>query len=179
MKRSLLPLALFLGLLALLGVGLRLDPAVLPSPLVGKPAPAFQLALLHDPARTLSNRDMAGQVWLLNVWASWCTACGDEHPALMRLAASGAVPVVGLNYKDERGAGLAWLERHGNPYAASAFDADGATGIDFGVYGVPETFVIDRRGMIRLKHVGVLTPRVIEETLLPLVRELQRGQGDA
>src|SRR5690606_991218 len=134
MKRSLLPLALFLGLLALLGVGLRMDPGVLPSPLVGKPAPAFKLALLHGPARTLANQDMAGQVWLLSVWASWCTACGDEHPVLMRLAASGAVPVLGLNYKDERGAGLAWLERHGNPYAASAFDADGATGIDYGVY---------------------------------------------
>jgi len=175
MKRFLLPLAVFLGLLAFLAVGLRLNPREVPSPLVGKPAPAFDLTRLHDASQTISPNQMTGQVWLLNVWASWCAACRQEHPALMELAKSGLVPIVGLNYKDGRQEGLGWLQEFGDPYMASAFDREGRVGIDYGVYGVPETFVIDQRGIIRMKHIGPLTPQVITGKLIPLIRELKNG----
>jgi cytochrome c biogenesis protein CcmG/thiol:disulfide interchange protein DsbE len=122
-----------------------------------------------------SSADMAGQVWLLNVWASWCVSCREEHPHLMDLFKINAVPIVGLNYKDGRQDGIDWLRRFGNPYSVSAFDHDGRVGLDFGVYGVPETFVIDKRGVIRYKHVGTLTPEVVAGKLLPLIKELNRG----
>jgi cytochrome c biogenesis protein CcmG/thiol:disulfide interchange protein DsbE len=175
MRRFLLPLGLFLALVAFLGAGLRLDPHEIPSPFIGKPAPAFTLARLHDPGATISPADMRGRVWLLNVWASWCEACRAEHAVLIDLARRHAAPVVGLNYKDARADGLAWLRTHGDPYLASAFDEDGRTGIDYGVYGVPETFVIDKAGVIRLKHVGPLTQQVLANEILPLVRDLNHG----
>jgi cytochrome c biogenesis protein CcmG/thiol:disulfide interchange protein DsbE len=176
--RFLIPLVVFLGLVILLGVGLTLDPREVPSPFIGKPAPAFLLPQVGDPAKLLSNEDFKGQVSLLNVWASWCVSCRQEHPVLNGLAKRGIVPIYGLNYKDEREAAAGWLKKYGNPYTASAFDADGKTGIDFGVYGVPETFVIDRRGVIRHKQTGPLTEQILEETLLPLVRQLQQeGAG--
>lgn len=175
MKRFLLPLGLFMALVAFLGIGLRLNPREIPSPFIGKPAPAFNLAQLHEPAKTISPQDMAGQVWLLNVWASWCVSCRQEHPVLMDLARQGVVPILGLNYKDGREAGIGWLRQFGNPYAVSAFDADGRVGIDYGVYGVPETFVIDKRGVIRMKHVGPVTPDVINGKFLPLIKELNRA----
>src|SRR5690349_24399220 len=163
-----LPLAIFAVIVAFLFVGLFRDPREVPSPLIGKPAPAFALAQLHEPGKTLTTADMRGQVWLLNVWASWCVSCRVEHPLLIELARSKAVPIVGLDYKDKRDDGLRWLDRMGNPYALSAFDVDGRVGIDYGVYGVPETFVIDKQGVIRYKQIGPITPEALERTILPL-----------
>jgi cytochrome c biogenesis protein CcmG, thiol:disulfide interchange protein DsbE len=175
MKRFLLPLGIFFTLLIFLGVGLRLNPREIPSPFIGKPAPAFQLTQLHAPEKTISEKDMRGQVWLLNVWASWCVSCRQEHPVLMDLAKMGTVPIIGLNYKDGRAEGTGWLRQFGNPYQLSAFDSSGKVGIDYGVYGVPETFVIDKTGVIRLKHTGPVTPEVIRDKLLPLIKELNRA----
>lgn len=170
--RFAIPLALFVLLVFFLWRGLSLNPREVPSPLIGKPAPGFALARLDDAATTIRRDDLLGKVWVLNVWASWCAACRDEHPALLQFAKSAQVPLIGLNYKDRRPEGLAWLARLGNPYAASLFDADGRVGIDFGVYGVPETFVIDKRGVVRFKHIGVLTPELIETRVRPLLKEL-------
>lgn len=173
MKRFLLPLGIFLGLLVFLGIGLRLNPREIPSPFIGKPAPAFKLAQLHEPGKTISPQDMAGQVWVLNVWASWCVSCRAEHPVLMDFAKANVVPVVGLNYKDGRDDGTRWLREFGNPYLLSAFDNDGRVGIDYGVYGVPETFVIDKNGVIRMKYTGPLTPEAVAQKLMPLIKELK------
>ena len=170
--RFLIPLAVFLVLIAFLGIGLTLNPREVPSPLINKPAPAFQLPQLHAPDKTFAQKDMLGKVWMLNVWASWCVACREEHPNLVELARSGAVPIYGLNYKDERADGIAWLTRFGNPYQLSAYDRDGRIGIDYGVYGVPETYVIDKAGVIRYKRIGVVTPEILREKILPLVKEL-------
>jgi cytochrome c biogenesis protein CcmG, thiol:disulfide interchange protein DsbE len=170
-----LPLAVFVVLLAFLFVGLFRDPREVPSPLVDKPAPAFSLAKLHRPGERLSNADMRGQVWLLNVWASWCVSCRVEHPLLVALAKADVVPVIGLAYKDKPEDGLAWLASNGDPYRMSIVDRDGRVGIDFGVYGVPETFVIDKAGIIRYKQIGPLTADALDKTILPLVRELQRS----
>lgn len=175
MKRFLLPLGIFITLVLFLGIGLHLNPREIPSPFIGKPAPAFKLTQLHVPEQTISPQDMLGQVWLLNVWASWCVSCREEQPALMALAKQGVVPILGLDYKDEREDGIRWLNQFGNPYQLSAFDADGRVGIDYGVYGVPETFLIDKHGVIRLKHIGPLTPEIIAEKLLPLIKELNRA----
>ena len=171
--RFLIPLAVFAVMVIFLAIGLTLDPREVPSPLIGKPAPAFHLPQVADEAQTLSPADFKGQVVLVNVWASWCVSCRQEHPVLLQLARQNLVPIYGLNYKDERAAAQGWLQQHGNPYAASAFDADGRTGIDWGVYGVPETFVIDKAGLIRHKHTGPVTPESLEQELLPLVRKLQ------
>jgi cytochrome c biogenesis protein CcmG/thiol:disulfide interchange protein DsbE len=175
MNRYLLPLGIFLALLLLLGVGLSLDPREVPSPLIGKAAPQFELPRLHDPAKTFSPKDMAGKVWVLNVWASWCVACREEHPVLSEFAKSGLVPVFGLNYKDQRADALAWLKRFGDPYQVSLADTDGRVGIDYGVYGVPETYVIDKQGVIRYKRIGPVTPDILQKTMIPLIRELDRG----
>ena len=172
MKRFLLPLGVFLVLVAFLGIGLRLNPREVPSPLIGKPAPTFELARLDRPDRTIGPKDLAGKVWLLNVWASWGVSCRQEHPLLVELAREGIAPIVGLNYKDGREDGLRWLREWGDPYFVSAFDADGRVGIDYGVYGVPETFVIDKTGTVRHKHIGPLTPEAIRDRLVPLVRQL-------
>ena len=174
MNRFVIPVAIFVALVVLLGIGLRLDPREVPSPLIGKPAPHFELPRLHEAGKTFSERDMLGKVWVLNVWASWCVSCREEHPVLLDLAASGAVPVYGLNYKDKREDGLAWLKGMGDPYKISIFDFDGRVGIDYGVYGVPETYLIDADGIIRFKHVGVLTPTLLEQKLLPLAKSLQK-----
>ena len=170
--RFIIPLALFGVLVAFLAVGLKLNPREVPSPLIGKPAPAFALTHLGDAGKTLGREDMLGKVWLLNVFASWCTPCLDEHPHLMAFARKKQVPMVGLNYKDTRQNATQWLARHGNPYDAALFDGDGRIGIDFGVYGVPETFVIDKQGVIRFKHIGPVTPEVIDKRIVPLVKEL-------
>jgi cytochrome c biogenesis protein CcmG, thiol:disulfide interchange protein DsbE len=170
--RFIIPLAVFGVLVAFLAVGLKLNPREVPSPLIGKPAPAFALTHLGDAGKTLGRDDMQGKVWLLNVFASWCTPCLDEHPHLMALARQKQVPMIGLNYKDTRQNATQWLSRHGNPYEASLFDGDGRIGIDFGVYGVPETFVIDKQGVIRFKHVGPVTPDVIQKRIVPLVKAL-------
>jgi cytochrome c biogenesis protein CcmG, thiol:disulfide interchange protein DsbE len=170
--RFLVPLAVFGVLLAFLGAGLKLDPREVPSPLIGKPAPGFALARLDDAAQTIKREDMLGKVWMLNVWASWCVACREEHPLLVEFSHKKLLPVYGLNYKDQRADGMAWLSQFGNPYDASLFDSDGRVGIDFGVYGVPETFIIDREGVVRMKHIGPLTPQVIQSEIEPMVRKL-------
>ena len=175
--RYLLPLAVFVVLVGFLAVGLKLDPREVPSPLIGKPAPAFALTRLDDAAKTVRREDMLGQVWVLNVWASWCAACRDEHPHLMTYAKTKQVPLIGLNYKDTRPAGLQWLARWGNPYDASLFDGDGRVGIDFGVYGVPETFVIDKQGVIRFKQIGPVTPEILQSRIVPLIASLKAGDA--
>ncbi|MFT4173258.1 MAG: DsbE family thiol:disulfide interchange protein [Rhodocyclaceae bacterium] len=172
-RRALIPLCAFLALAALLGAGLRLNPRELPSALIDKPAPAFELPRLQGTGGTLSLADMRGKIWMLNVWASWCGACRQEHAALMAWSRRGQVPLVGLNYKDAHDEALAWLASHGDPYTISVVDEQGRTGIDFGVYGVPETFLIDQRGRIRYRHAGPLTPEVIEEQFVPRIEALQ------
>lgn len=171
--RYLIPLAVFAVMVIFLGIGLTLNPRDVPSPFIGKPAPMFALPQVADASKTLSTGDLKGQVSLVNVWASWCTSCREEHPVLLQLAKQNIVPIYGLNYKDERDNALAWLQRFGDPYTASAFDPEGKTGIDWGVYGVPETFVIDRDGIIRHKQTGPITPEILEKKLLPLIRQLQ------
>lgn len=174
MKKYLLPLAAFVVLVAFLAIGLNRNPRDIPSPLAGKPAPDFTLPLLSDPAKSFSPAEMKGKVWLLNVWASWCVSCRQEHPVLVSFAKQGNVPIVGLNYKDQIADGKKWLVDFGDPYQLSAVDADGRVGINYGVYGVPETYVIDKQGLIRLKHTGPITTESLKTQILPLVAELSK-----
>jgi cytochrome c biogenesis protein CcmG/thiol:disulfide interchange protein DsbE len=174
MKRLwfLIPLGAFLALAIVLAVGLKLDPREVPSPLIDKPAPKFALARLDDAGKTVRLDDLKGKVFILNVWASWCVACREEHPVLLDFAKKRVVPVYGLNYKDTRPDASAWLARFGNPYDASFFDEDGRVGLDFGVYGVPETFIVDGNGVIRMKHIGPITPDVLANKIEPLLKKL-------
>lgn len=174
MNRFLIPLGIFIVLVGFLAIGLKLDPREVPSPLVGKPAPDFRLALLSDPARQMSPADLRGKVWLFNVWASWCASCRQEHELLLDLSKQGGVLIYGMDYKDQPGDAQAVLDRYGNPYVETVVDLDGRTGINYGVYGVPETYLIDRNGIIRYKHTGPLTEEVLDKKILPLVKELQR-----
>jgi cytochrome c biogenesis protein CcmG/thiol:disulfide interchange protein DsbE len=165
----------FFLLVALLAAGLTLKPREVPSPLVGKPAPAFELPKLGEAgAARFSPAEMRGKVWLLNVWASWCVSCRDEHPVLVDFAKSKRAPLVGLNYKDPSDDALKWLAHFGDPYTLSAVDADGRIGIDYGVYGVPETYVIDKAGIIRYKQIGPVTPDIMAGRIVPLIQELER-----
>jgi len=194
MNRFMLPLALFIVLVGFLAVGLNLNPHEVPSPLVGKPAPVFKLTQLAAPEKTFSPVDMQGKVWLLNVWSTWCVACRQEHGVLVAYSRKAELPIVGLNYKEVRGDGgfdmgkmsadeernlgvqraNMWLAQHGNPYTLTAMDFDGRVGIDYGVYGVPESYLIDKAGTIRYKQIGPVTPEVLEQKILPLARELAR-----
>jgi cytochrome c biogenesis protein CcmG/thiol:disulfide interchange protein DsbE len=174
MNKFLLPLGIFIVLVALLAVGLTLNPREVPSPLVGKPAPDFSVPQLHAADKTFSPKEMQGKVWLLNVWASWCVSCREEHPLLVEFGKTGTVPIVGLNYKDKREDGQRWLARFGDPYLLSAFDADGRVGINYGVYGVPETYLIDKAGVIRYKQIGPITPEVLKTKIIPLAQELSK-----
>jgi cytochrome c biogenesis protein CcmG/thiol:disulfide interchange protein DsbE len=174
MKKTLIPLALFLVLVVFLAIGLTRDPREIPSPLIGKPAPLFTAPILHTPDKQFSAKDMLGKVWLLNTWASWCVACRQEHPLFMEFAKTKNLPVIGLDYKDKNADGLQWLARYGNPYDLAITDQDGRIGIDFGVYGVPETFLIDKGGVIRYKHIGPVTEEALRDKILPLIRELQK-----
>ena len=193
MKKFLIPLALFFGLVAFLAVGLKRDPREIPSPLVGKPAPAFSLPTLTSD-QPFSPADYKGQVWLFNVWATWCVACREEHPLLVEFSKTQSVPIIGLSYKEVQAAdqtngplsddaklslarerSLRFLQRQGDPYKLSVMDLDGSVGIDYGVYGVPETYVIDREGIIRYKQVGPVTPEILETKLLPLIRQLEKS----
>ena len=187
-------LGAFAALVTLLAVGLGLNPRDVPSPLVGKPAPAFNLNVLSAPDKTLGPKDMQGKVWLLNVWSSWCVSCRQEHPVLVEFSRKVDVPLVGLNYKEVRGDGdfgmsklppaeekkLAfqranqWLAQHGNPYTLTVMDLDGRVGIDYGVYGVPETYVIDKAGIIRMKQTGPISPDVLAQKIMPLLAELNK-----
>jgi cytochrome c biogenesis protein CcmG/thiol:disulfide interchange protein DsbE len=171
----LVPLAAFTALFFFLWRGLSLTPSEVPSPFIGKPAPAFTLTQMSDPQKSFSPKDMQGKVWLLNVWASWCEGCHDEHPMLVEFSRQNVVPIVGLDYKDQRDKGADMLAQLGNPYNLIAFDGDGRVGIDYGVYGVPETFVIDKQGVIRLKHIGPITPEVLAKKLLPKIKELENN----
>lgn len=173
--KFLVPLAIFFVLAGFLAYGLTLNPREVPSPLVGKPAPAFELPRLDAPEQTFGLADMRGQVFLLNVWASWCVSCKQEHPLLVQLQRQGIVPVVGLIYKDEREAALGVLRDTGNPYVANVMDPDGRIGIEYGVYGTPETFLIDGEGMIRYKHIGPMNPDTLKNVLLPKLAELTRA----
>ena len=164
----------FVALIVLLAVGLRLNPREVPSPLIGKPAPAFELPLLAAPDKSFSQKDMLGTVWVMNVWASWCPPCLVEHPVVSEFARSGIAPVVGLNYKDAREDALPWLKKNGDPFQVTVFDAAGRIAIDYGVYGVPETYVIDRKGIIRYKRVGPLTPEIVQKKVRPLIEELSK-----
>ena len=192
MKKFLIPLALFFGLVGFLAVGLNRDPHEIPSPLIGKLAPEFALYTLAKDEQKFSPKDMQGKVWMLNVWATWCVACREEHPVLVAFAKDNQVPIVGLSYKEvqpqdepagkkfspeaklqlARERSAIWLARHGNPYVLSALDLDGRVGIDYGVYGVPETYLIDKSGVIRYKRVGVVTPELLSQTILPLIQKL-------
>lgn len=174
MKRFLIPLVLFIVLAIFLGIGLNRDPREVPSPLVGKPAPAFSLPQLEAETAQFAPKDMLGKVWLLNVWASWCVSCRQEHPVLVEFAKSKVAPLIGLDYKDQRVDAKGWLAQFGNPYDLSVVDADGRVGIDYGVYGVPETYVIDKAGTIRFKQIGPVTPEVLQGKILPLIKELQK-----
>jgi cytochrome c biogenesis protein CcmG/thiol:disulfide interchange protein DsbE len=172
LNRYLLPLAGFLVLVGFLAIGLKLDPREVPSPLIDKPAPAFSAALLAQPDKRVTREDLIGKPWVLNVWASWCTPCREEHPLWVAYAKRSPVPIYGLNYKDKNDAGTAWLRQLGNPYAESLIDPDGRIGIDYGVYGVPETFVIDKQGIVRLKHTGPITAEVLRDKIEPLLKKL-------
>jgi cytochrome c biogenesis protein CcmG/thiol:disulfide interchange protein DsbE len=168
-----IPLVVFVLLAGFLAVGLTHDPRELPSPFIGKPAPAFRLEQLHDAKLAFTPGDMKGKVWLLNVWASWCVSCRVEHPLLVEMSKRVRVPIVGLNYKDRREDGIDWLAKFGNPYMLSAWDNEGRVGIDYGVYGVPETYLIDKQGVVRFKQVGPITPEALEKEILPLIRKLE------
>ncbi len=172
MNRYLIPLIVFLSLIVLFVVGLQYDPRRVPSPLIDKPAPAFVLPQLKNPQQSLASNDLKGDVVMLNVWASWCVACRQEHPLLMQLANSGKINIIGLNYKDTREDAMRWLEQYGDPYLVSAFDQQGRVGIDYGVYGVPETYIIDKNGIIRYKHIGPINADVLKSTILPLINNL-------
>ena len=173
--KFLIPLLLVVGLVIFLAVGLNRNPQELPSPLINKQSPAFEIPQLAEANKTFSPASMKGQVWILNVWASWCVACREEHPVLVELAKSQVAPVIGLDYKDKREDALAMLTRQGNPYLLSAFDGNGRVGIDYGVYGVPETYVIDKAGIIRFKHIGPLTMQLLNQKIFPLVSELKKS----
>src|SRR3954463_15591423 len=175
MNRYLIPLVVFVVLVVFLGIGLGLNPREVPSPLINKPAPAFRLSELHQSGKVLGKEDLLGQVWLLNVWASWCVSCREEHPVLVEFSKRNIVPIYGLNYKDQREDALKWLNQFGNPYTASVVDRDGRVGIDYGVYGVPETFVVDKSGVIRYKQIGPITPDSLKNKILPLVQQLKQS----
>lgn len=174
MKKAYIPLVIFAVLVVFLAIGLTRDPREIPSPLIGKPAPDFSAPNLHNTALTLTKQDMLGKVWLLNTWASWCVACREEHPLLVEFSKSKMIPIIGLDYKDKDQDGLQWLARFGNPYDMAIADRDAKIGINFGVYGVPESFLIDKAGIIRYKQIGPFTEDAIQNKLIPLIRELQK-----
>jgi cytochrome c biogenesis protein CcmG/thiol:disulfide interchange protein DsbE len=173
MTRYLIPVVVFAIVVVFLAVGLNLDPRRVPSPLVGKPIPEFSLTRLKDSNLTFSQEDLSGKVSLLNVWATWCVSCRAEHQILLALAKSRKIDIYGLNYKDKRDDALRWLQVLGDPYVANAFDEKGRVGIDWGVYGTPESFLIDKQGVIRHKVIGPITVDILKDELLPLIEELQ------
>lgn len=173
-KLLLLPLVLFIGLVAFLLVGLRRDPHEVPSPLINKPAPDFRLSQLREPNKTFSPQEMRGKVWVLNFWGTWCVACREEHPLLLQYSKTGAVPIFGVDYKDDRAAAMQMLEEEGDPYALTVFDPDGRVSIDYGVYGAPESYLIDRNGVIRFKQIGPITEEVWQKEILPRAKQLSQ-----
>ena len=173
-KKTLFPFAVFVLIVGFLAVGLNRDPGYVPSPLIGKPAPAFSAPTLFKGQLPLTSEALKGEVWMLNVWASWCAACRDEHPLLIALQRDRVVRIVGLNYKDRQQDAKSWLERFDDPYDVVVLDPTGDIAINYGVYGVPETFIIDRQGIVRYKHVGPLSETEVAAKIKPLINELQR-----
>ena len=177
MMNRLLPLLAFAALALLLGVGVMMnsgkDTSAIPSPLIGKMAPQFALPVLDEPERIITRDDLLGEPYLLNVWGSWCPACRDEHPVITELAESGRIRVIGYDYKDEAGDARRWLQQFGNPYALVITDVEGRAALDWGIYGAPETFLVDAQGFIRWKFVGPLTPEVVQTQLLPVLESLE------
>jgi cytochrome c biogenesis protein CcmG, thiol:disulfide interchange protein DsbE len=174
MLKYLLPLFAFSGLVLVFIFGLQNDPSLVPSPFIDKPMPEIRLPLLADPVSIMGTADLKGRVTLVNIWATWCIPCRQEHPLLVELAKSNDIQIVGLNYKDNRNDALTWLVKLGDPYDVVLFDEDGKAGIDLGVYGVPETFVLDNDAIVRYKHIGPLAKKDIDETIVPLINELKR-----
>ena len=173
MIRYLLPLTIFLGITVLFIYGLQNDPRYIPSPLINQSAPEFNLPTLHEPELNIKTDTLKGRVSLLNVWASWCAACRIEHPILNNAVRNYDIKLYGLNYKDSRSEALIWLKDLGNPYIESAYDKDGVVGIDYGVYGVPETFIIDKQGIIRYKHIGPINNEQFDNIIMPMIRNLE------
>ena len=171
-KYLLIPLVLFIGLVAFLMIGLHRDPHEVPSPLINKSAPDFQLQQLNEPAKTISAKEMRGKVWLLNFWGTWCVACREEHPVLVKYSKTNAVPIYGVDYKDDRAAAMQMLAEEGNPYTMTLSDPEGRTSIDYGVYGAPESYLIDKQGVIRFKQIGPITDDVWNHKILPLAKQL-------
>ena len=171
MKSKLIPLIIFVGLLVILGIGLNLNPREIPSPFIGKPAPDFSLPQLGNSNQIFTPKSLQGKPWLLNVWASWCTTCREEHPLLVEFSKQKLIPIIGLNYKDKDLEAQDWLKNMGNPYDLSVTDHQGNVGIDYGVYGVPETFLIDGSGKIIFKQTGQITEAIMREKILPLIKK--------
>jgi cytochrome c biogenesis protein CcmG/thiol:disulfide interchange protein DsbE len=171
MWRFIIPIGLFAALATFLFVGLHRDKETLASPLIGKPAPQFELPRVDDPSQTISNREFAGRPYVVNIWGSWCFACRDEHAVLMQIARRGEVPLPGLNWKDELPLAQQWLQQLGNPYVATAFDPKGDVGIDWGAYGAPETYLVDAQGVIVYKYVSPVTIDVWEREFLPRIKQ--------
>jgi cytochrome c biogenesis protein CcmG/thiol:disulfide interchange protein DsbE len=173
-KFLLLPLVLFIALVGFLLIGLHRDPHEVPSPLINKPAPDFKLGQLRDPGKTFSPQEMRGKVWVLNFWGTWCVACREEHPLLLEYSKTGAVPILGVDYKDDRAAAMQMLDEEGDPYALTVSDPDGRVSIDYGVYGAPESYLIDRNGVIRFKQIGPITQDVWQKEILPRAKQLNQ-----
>lgn len=173
-KFLLIPLVLFIALVGFLLVGLHRDPHEVPSPLINKPAPDFKLSQLHEPGKSFSPQELRGKVWVLNFWGTWCVACREEHPLLIQYSKSGAIPIYGVDYKDDRRTAMQMLEEEGNPYTLTVSDPDGRTSIDYGVYGAPESYLIDRNGVIRFKQIGPITEDVWQKEFLPRARQLNQ-----
>ena len=169
-----IPLVVFLVMAVFFAIGLTMNPRDIPSPLIGKSVPEFSLPPVQGRTLGLSSADLRGQVSLVNVFASWCVACREEHPVLMGLRDKGIVPIHGLNYKDKPDDAQAWLDQLGDPYTRTGADISGRVAIDWGVYGVPETFVIDRDGRIVHKHIGAITPQALRDTIMPIINKLQK-----
>lgn len=174
MLRYLLPLGIFIVLAVFLYLGLSLDPRDIGSTRLGKPAPVFTLPQVEDTQKSLSHQDFLGKVSLLNTWASWCVTCRYEHPLLMELAKTTHIPIYGLNYKDNLTDARTLLAQNGNPYIANGFDEHGRVGMDWGITGTPETFVIDKQGIVRYKQAGPLEEKLLQEKILPLIKELEK-----
>ena len=168
--RYLIPVLIFAALVAFFAIGLKRDPRYIASPLIGKPAPAFELAAVEDPNRTVRTRELLGKMYVLNVWGTWCVGCREEHQTLLQIARTGVIPIIGLNWKDELPLAQRWLKELGNPYLVTAFDPEGRAGIDWGVYGAPETFLVDANGVVQYKHIAPLTMAVWEREFLPRIR---------
>ena len=175
MKRGLIPLAVFIILVVFLSIGLSKDPRKVPSPFIDKPAPAFNLPQLKDSTLSFSPDEMIGKVWVLNIWASWCVSCRAEHEVLNSLVKNQPVNLIGLNYKDNSDSARLWLQRYGNPYQVNVVDIKGITGIDWGVYAVPETFIIDKQGIVRYKHTGPVSNDDVEKILIPILNNLEKS----